>query len=391
MKVEDFAAWLSAISGMSEDQRREAMVALEKASVVGGAAAASAKKGGKRGRQEDALGTTGVERVAAQGCPHCAGREIVGWGRSHGLLRFRCKSCGRTFNTLTKTPMAHLRKKDRWLDHARAMIEGKSLAKTAALCGIHPTTAFRWRHRFLRAPASDKPRGLRGIVEADETFVLEILQGPTVRPAEKGAKADEPFPMVQTIMKFVGDPGLARDFAQLMLEPGPERHGERLALLLAHAATLVGACAPDRLLDRVERGNSLKRLTGDRRFTLGVVEEPAPQVRPAEGERDPAIGRLGGDCLVGGVTVALNNARIIVEQLQAVDRPAAGCIGEGDGRRVRAAPWSIVAGDRPEVALLDAASARIEHRGLRLVDRDLAGRQVSSRRRSKTGRSSAAA
>ena len=73
--------------------------------------------------------------------------------------------------------MAHLRKKDRWLDHARAMIEGKSLAKTAALCGIHPTTAFRWRHRFLRAPASDKPRGLRGIVEADETFVLESFKG----------------------------------------------------------------------------------------------------------------------------------------------------------------------------------------------------------------------
>ena len=177
MKVEDFAAWVAAISGMSEDQRREAMVGLEKASVVGSAAAASAKKGGKRGRQEDGLGTTGVERVAAQGCPHCAGREIVGWGRSHGLLRFRCKSCGRTFNTLTKTPMAHLRKKDRWLDHARAMIEGKSLAKTAALCGIHPTTAFRWRHRFLRAPASDKPRGLRGIVEADETFVLESFKG----------------------------------------------------------------------------------------------------------------------------------------------------------------------------------------------------------------------
>ena len=113
----------------------------------------------------------------AQGCPHCAGREVVGWGRSHGLLRFRCKSCGRTFNALTKTPMAHLRKKERWLDHARAMIEGKSLAKTAALCGVHPTTAFRWRHRFLRAPASDKPRSLRGIVEADETFILASFKG----------------------------------------------------------------------------------------------------------------------------------------------------------------------------------------------------------------------
>ena len=143
MKGEDFAAWLSAIWGMNEGQRTEAIAALEKASAVGAEGGGSAKKAGQRGRQKDALGTTSHERVAAQGCPHCAGREVVGWGRSHGLLRFRCKSCGRTFNALTKTPMAHLRKKEKWLDHARAMIEGKSLAKTAQLCGAHPTTAFR--------------------------------------------------------------------------------------------------------------------------------------------------------------------------------------------------------------------------------------------------------
>src|SRR4029077_2289127 len=103
------------------------------------AAAESSGQGpGKRGRREDALGTTSLERVEAQGCPHCAGREIVGWGRSHGLLRFRCKSCGRTFNGLTKTPMAHLRKKEKWPAHARAMIEGKSLAKTAQLLRVPP-------------------------------------------------------------------------------------------------------------------------------------------------------------------------------------------------------------------------------------------------------------
>ena len=146
MKSDDFLAWLSAISGMSAGQRTEALAALERA----GGDASSEKTRGQR--REDALGTTGVERVERQGCPHCAGREIVGWGRSDGLLRFRCKSCGRTFNALTKTPMAHLRKKEKWLDHARAMIEGKSLAKTAKLCGVHPTTAFRWRHRFLRRP-----------------------------------------------------------------------------------------------------------------------------------------------------------------------------------------------------------------------------------------------
>jgi hypothetical protein len=59
-----------------------------------------------------------------------AGGEIVAWAPANGLARFRCKGCGRTFNALTKAPMARLRKKDRWLDRAQAMIEGKSLVKT---------------------------------------------------------------------------------------------------------------------------------------------------------------------------------------------------------------------------------------------------------------------
>ena len=158
MRAEDFSAWLSAIAGLSADQRREALQALTKASSAetgsgsGDLAEASLKNRGRRGHREDALGTASHERVEGRGCPHCAGREIIGWGRSHGLLRFRCKSCGRTFNALTKTPMAHLRKKEKWLDHARAMIEGKSLAKTAELCGVHPTTAFRWRHATKNLP-----------------------------------------------------------------------------------------------------------------------------------------------------------------------------------------------------------------------------------------------
>jgi len=172
MKSEEFSVWLSAISAMSAAQRAEALAALEKS-----AADAAPGMKTKSNRSEDALGTTGVKRVERQGCPHCASREIVGWGRSDGLLRYRCKSCRRTFNALTKTPMAHLRKREKWLAHARAMIEGRSLAKTAELCGVHPTTAFRWRHRFLRAPADDKPRTLNGIVEADETFILESFKG----------------------------------------------------------------------------------------------------------------------------------------------------------------------------------------------------------------------
>ena len=92
--------------------------------------------------------------------------------------------------------MARLRKKDRWFDQAQAMIEGVSLAKAAERCGVHPTTAYRWRHRFLSAPALDKPQMLRGIVEADETFILESFKGRrsglTRKARKRGGKARHP-------------------------------------------------------------------------------------------------------------------------------------------------------------------------------------------------------
>ncbi len=232
MKSEDFSVWLSAISGMSEAQRAEGLAALERAAADAGS---SRKATGKR--TEDALGTAGVERVERQGCPHCAGRDIVGWGRSDGLLRFRCKSCGRTFNALTKTPMAHLRKKEKWLDHARAMIEGKSLAKTAKLCGVHPTTAFRWRHRFLRAPADDKPRTLSGIVEADETFILESFKGrwsDLPRKARKrGGTARHPGPYQDNIPVLVARDRKGATFDAVL----PHDDGASIAAVLTGVVT----------------------------------------------------------------------------------------------------------------------------------------------------------
>jgi hypothetical protein len=109
MKAEDFAAWLSAISGMNEGQRTEAIAALEKASEVGAEGGGSAKKAGKGGRPKDALGTTSHERVAAQGCPHCAGREVVGWG-----------PLARTFAVSLQKLWAHLQCADQDADGASA-------------------------------------------------------------------------------------------------------------------------------------------------------------------------------------------------------------------------------------------------------------------------------
>ena len=53
-------------------------------------------------------------------------------------------------------------------------------------CGIAHSTAFRWRHRFLDASRQD-PETLRGIVEADETYLLQSRKGERtkVRPARR--------------------------------------------------------------------------------------------------------------------------------------------------------------------------------------------------------------
>jgi transposase-like protein len=119
----------------------------------------------------------GQRRVDSVGCPHCDNRDVVRWGQASDLPRYRCKACRRTFNALTKTPLANLRMKDKWAAQTEAMIDGVSTAKAARRCGVHYTTAFRWRHRFLAALASDKPRAQAGIVEGDETFILESFKG----------------------------------------------------------------------------------------------------------------------------------------------------------------------------------------------------------------------
>jgi transposase-like protein len=125
----------------------------------------------------DLLSKVGDGRIANFGCPHCGGYEVGRWGRANGRPRYRCKECRKTFGPLTGTPLAGLHYKDRWMDQAQALMSGESVVKAAERCAINRTTAFRWRHRFLSALNLDKPTSLSGIVEADETFVLESFKG----------------------------------------------------------------------------------------------------------------------------------------------------------------------------------------------------------------------
>jgi transposase-like protein len=201
MDATEFENWLSGIATLNVPQRLGAWEALALSEVsydsvaaaparpVGGSAstndaaisgdlsAVPSPKGASDRVGADLVAELGQRRVDRRGCPHCDSREVVRWGQSDALPRYRCKACRRTFNALTKTPLAHLRMKEKWGTQAQALIDGVTTAEAAERCGVDYTTAFRWRHRFLKSLAGDKPAALSGVVESDETFILESFKG----------------------------------------------------------------------------------------------------------------------------------------------------------------------------------------------------------------------
>lgn len=121
-------------------------------------------------------------------CPACASEAVHKWGVVSGLQRYRCKDCKRTFNALSGTSMARLRKKELWLEYTQALADSLSLTKAAERCGIDRTTAFRWRHRFLPQSGLQADK-CTGITEIDETYFRESFKGRKVlhrKPRKRG-------------------------------------------------------------------------------------------------------------------------------------------------------------------------------------------------------------
>lgn len=173
-----FQKWLAEADGLTPHQRQRAIEALTAPDL------------------ERASHDVIEERIAdEQRCPRCGIPGAARHGIANGLQRYRCNHCHRTFNALTGTPLAGLRKKEKWLEYAEALKDGMTIEKAAKRCGVDPSTAFRWRHRFLKGFVADKASELSGIAEADETFFLESFKGQRElsRPARKrGGKALRP-------------------------------------------------------------------------------------------------------------------------------------------------------------------------------------------------------
>ena len=218
------------------------------------------------------------------------------WGHASDVPRYRCKVCKRTFNALTKTPLANLRMKDKWASQTQAMIDGVSTAKAAARCGVHYTTAFRWRHRFLASLAGDKPKGLIGIVEGDETFILESFKGKRSgiprKPRKRGGKSAKRGLSAEQIPVIVARDrqGATTDAVLAATGPcvdhrGPERchHAEQRVLLRRrHGDSRLRANGPGS-----QRTSCRSRATGPAKRAGLSPQQRQRLSRPTEGMAAP--------------------------------------------------------------------------------------------------------
>ena len=115
-----------------------------------------------------------------------------------------CKACKRTFNAATGTALQGVHKKERWLTYGKCLSDGLTIRESAKRCKLAVSTSFFWRHRFLGAQEQTLPK-LNGIVEADETYVLESRKGDrnldrkARRRGGKSGLSDEQVPILVAV------------------------------------------------------------------------------------------------------------------------------------------------------------------------------------------------
>ena len=178
MKAPNFKGWFAELPSLNQPQRRQVLDALHPAAGL-----------------DQVVALIGEARAPGRCCPRCGNERCYRHGFANDLQRYRCCACGRTFNDLTGTPLARLRLKAKWLAYSQTLLDSLPVRKSASRVSVHRNTAFRWRHRFLHWVKLDRPATLNGIVEADETFLLESQKGSRTLdrpPRHRGGRAAKP-------------------------------------------------------------------------------------------------------------------------------------------------------------------------------------------------------
>ena len=118
-------------------------------------------------------------------CPYCGCTHTVLYGKYNDKQRYICKSCRRTFNDFTNTPIARTHFPEKWESFIRCTIEGLSLKAAAREIGVSYVTLFYWRHKLLSALKMVKQNKMQGKFEIENLFLKFSRKG------QKGIEHDE--------------------------------------------------------------------------------------------------------------------------------------------------------------------------------------------------------
>ena len=75
-------------------------------------------------------------------CPKCKSKDVVGYGSYKNTKRYKCKSCSKTFNSLTDTAIHWIHKKELLKEYLYFMLQGYSLRQICRRMDICLKTAF---------------------------------------------------------------------------------------------------------------------------------------------------------------------------------------------------------------------------------------------------------
>jgi transposase-like protein len=107
----------------------------------------------------DVVALIEAEFAESPACGPCGSEAFSKWGVATGRKRDMCKARERTFNE----------KREKWLEYARAIVDGLSLSKTTKRLGVHLEASFRCRHRFLATSPQSAVRRLPIVPHEDQT------------------------------------------------------------------------------------------------------------------------------------------------------------------------------------------------------------------------------
>lgn len=143
------------------------------------------------------------EYVKNIACPHCKSTSKVKNGMLKNRQRYLCKTCRKSYNTFTKTPISYSKKEiTKWEKYIDMLLSCISLRKISKELDISLSTAFYWRHKLLDALKENNitRNKFKNSVKIYEFYTRESFKGSHVPRKRKAYKSGE-----NPGYKFIGD------------------------------------------------------------------------------------------------------------------------------------------------------------------------------------------